>query len=91
MSHGEGTKQCFQTQHSLCTYELTETVTACTRPAQVQTRQNPSMRRGSGNKLPPQSKNYLWSTPAWKKKITFLQWSATGYIKQSSRASEDGQ
>jgi len=54
----DDTKETVSPRHDRTdnTYELPETVTACTRPAQVQTRQNPSTEKGSGNKVLPLTK-----------------------------------
>jgi hypothetical protein len=41
------------TQQGLWPYELTETVTKCTRLTQVQITQIPTQRRGSGHKTLP--------------------------------------
>lgn len=50
-----------------------ETVTALTRPAQVETR----LRRRSGHKAPPLTMKVFARDAFWKEKISFLQWGVT--------------
>ena len=43
-----------------------ETVSACTRPAQVQARKDPALREGNGLKVPPLTKK-LFATDIYQK------------------------
>ena len=67
-----------------CVYELTGTVVARTRLAQVQTRQGPRAERGSGHRVPPLTKRVSAIDSFWQKKGQFLQWSFTAYINHTS-------
>ena len=55
-------------------------VTACTRPTQVQTAQNPSIEKGKRTgRLPHTMK--LFSTDTYSERnVSFLQWNVTEYI-----------
>lgn len=59
----------FYTQQDWSTYEIKEPVIACTRPAQIQARQYPSMMKGSGYKVPPLTRKIL----AGRKKLCLYQ------------------
>lgn len=49
-------------EEGICTYKYILIVTACTKPMQVQTRENPSIKEGSWHKVPPIAKSQfsLW-------------------------------
>ena len=75
----------FQTQQHRCTYEFTEIVTACTQPAQIQTRQHPSMKKiGSGCKVPPLTQKLFAIDTCWKKENSVFYKSSTGDINHNS-------
>lgn len=60
--------------------QLTETLARCTRPAPTQTRQGHSTEKGKRTQGPtPHQKNYL-QLILEKGKLSFLQWSVTGYM-----------
>lgn len=63
--------------------ELTESVTICTRPKQVQTRQNLSTEKAKRiqSLIPNQEAIFRLIFSTGKGKVNFLQWSGTGHIK----------
>ena len=50
----------FQKQQAGYIYELTEAMTACIRPVQTQTRQNPNMGVRGGHEIPPEAEELLY-------------------------------
>jgi hypothetical protein len=53
-------KQYLYVQQDKCTYGLTVTVAACTRPSQMQALWGiPALRRGNRHRAPPQQRSYL--------------------------------
>ena len=72
-----------------CTYEHTETVVTCTRPAHFPARWGPSTERGAW--IQDRSPNSVQLIATSKGRISFLQGSITGYINHTpdrSRAQE---
>lgn len=55
-----------------CSCELTETMTASTRPAQVQVDKCPAWSQGSGHKVPSPTKKLFATESDWKGKICFF-------------------
>lgn len=60
-------KTVFQTYQAWCTYELTETVAACTRPAQDQARSSSALREKCTRSLSPNQKTSATDT-CWQRK-----------------------
>ena len=71
MDDSKETTMCF-TYNRTDPYELTETVTACTGPAQVQARREPSTSGAAGHKLPFTSKKICPINNCLQKKTKFL-------------------
>jgi hypothetical protein len=78
----------FRTWQNWSTYELTETVTAHTRPAQAQTRQQSPRRRGRRQNVPPPAKKLLAVDNCWERKIYFLQrachWACQSHLSEAA-------
>lgn len=80
-------KQCLydttKQVHISYTCELTETVTICTRPKRVQTRQNLSTEKAKRKQslIPNQEAIFSLLFSTGKGKVSFLQWSGAGHIK----------
>lgn len=80
-------KQCLydttKQVHISYTCEPTETVTICTRPKQVQTRQNLSTEKAKRKQslIPNQEAVFSLLFSTGKGKVSFLQWSGAGHIK----------
>lgn len=74
----------FQIHQNWCTFEPTETVTACTYPAQVQARWGPTLRGASKHRvLPLIKKLFAIYTSQQEKYIHFLQQSVTDYVNHN--------
>lgn len=57
-------------------------VTIFSRLSHIQTRQNPSTKKGKCTQIPPFS-NWLLVSILWKMKISFLQWSVNEYFNHN--------
>lgn len=57
-------------------------VTIFSRLLHIQTRQNPSTKKGKCTQIPPSS-NWLLVSILWKMKISFLQWSVNEYFNHN--------
>lgn len=57
-------------------------VTIFSRLSHIQTRQNPSTKKGKCTQIPPFS-NWLLVSIFWKMKISFLQWSVNEYFNHN--------
>lgn len=62
----------------------TETMTAHTIPAQIQTRQNPSIEKGKYIQSPILNQEAIAIDTCQKKEISFLHWNVPGCIIHSS-------
>lgn len=63
----------FHSQQGSCTYKCTDVRAVCVRPTQAQAAQNPSVERGSGDKIPPLAKKLLAIDSLREREVTFPQ------------------
>ena len=75
-------KQCLPDKSDRPTYKLIELVIAHTRPAQVQTGQNPAQTRGNGYTFPPLAKKLFATDTCWKMENPFWLMN-TGFINHT--------